>query len=67
MSQHEIKPPPLGTVSQVAYVVRDLDTALKYWIDVIHAGPLFCLPTRAPRKSALPWWPFRGGCDSGGG
>ena len=41
MSQHEIKPPPLGTVSQVAYVVRDLDTALKYWIDVIHAGPFF--------------------------
>ena len=40
MSQ-EVLPPPLGSVSQVAYVVEDLDNALSYWIDVIKAGPFF--------------------------
>ena len=34
-------PPALGTVSQVAYVVEDMDRALKYWIEVINAGPFF--------------------------
>jgi len=32
---------PLGTLRQLAYVVTDLDAALKYWVDVIHAGPFF--------------------------
>lgn len=32
---------PLGTVRQVAYVVQDLDKALRYWIDVMKAGPFF--------------------------
>jgi hypothetical protein len=34
-------PTPLGTVRQVAYVVTDLDKALKYWLDVMKAGPFF--------------------------
>ena len=29
---------PLGTVRQVAYVVDDMDRALRYWIDVMKAG-----------------------------
>ena len=37
----QVLPPPLGSVSQVAYVVRDLEAALKYWVEVIHAGPFF--------------------------
>ncbi len=32
---------PLYTVRQVAYVVRDLDAALKYWVDVLNVGPFF--------------------------
>ena len=32
---------PLGTVRQVAYVVDDMDRALRYWIDVMKAGPFF--------------------------
>ena len=32
---------PLDTIRQVAYVVRDLDAALKYWVDVLHVGPFF--------------------------
>ncbi len=32
---------PLYTVRQVAYVVRDLDAALKYWVDVLKVGPFF--------------------------
>ena len=37
----QVQPPPLGSVSQVAYVVEDLDRALEYWIDVMQAGPFF--------------------------
>ncbi len=37
----QIQPPPLGTVSQVAYVVTDMEQALKYWVDVMNAGPFF--------------------------
>jgi hypothetical protein len=37
----ETLPPPLGSVSQIAYVVEDLDVALAYWVDVIKAGPFF--------------------------
>lgn len=32
---------PLQTIRQVAYVVRDLDAALKYWTDVLKVGPFF--------------------------
>ncbi len=32
---------PLFTVRQVAYVVKNLDEALKYWVDVLHVGPFF--------------------------
>ena len=32
---------PLHTIRQLAYVVRDLDAALKYWVDVLKVGPFF--------------------------
>ncbi|MDP6182654.1 MAG: VOC family protein [Gammaproteobacteria bacterium] len=32
---------PLYTVRQLAYVVKDLDAALKYWVDVLKVGPFF--------------------------
>ena len=32
---------PLGTVRQVAYVVDDMEKALRYWIEVMSAGPFF--------------------------
>ncbi len=32
---------PLYTVRQVAYVVRDLDAALKYWTEALKVGPFF--------------------------
>ncbi len=32
---------PLQSVRQLAYVVRDLDAALKYWVDVLKVGPFF--------------------------
>ena len=34
-------PPPLGAVSQVAYVVKDMEQALNYWIKIMAAGPFF--------------------------
>ena len=34
---------PLYTVRQLAYVVRDMDAALKYWIEVLKVGPFFML------------------------
>ncbi len=34
---------PLYTVRQLAYVVRDMDSALKYWIDVLKTGPFFLI------------------------
>ena len=32
---------PLYTVRQLAYVVRDLNVALKYWTEVLKVGPFF--------------------------
>ena len=32
---------PLSTVRQIAYVVRDFDAALKYWIELVRVGPFF--------------------------
>jgi hypothetical protein len=32
---------PLYTVRQLAYVVRDLESALKYWTEVLKVGPFF--------------------------
>jgi hypothetical protein len=32
---------PLYTLRQLAYVVRDLDAALKYWTEVLKVGPFF--------------------------
>lgn len=32
---------PLYTVRQLAYVVRDLDAALKYWTEVLRVGPFY--------------------------
>ena len=32
---------PLNTVRQLAYVVRDMDAALKYWTEVLKVGPFF--------------------------
>ena len=37
----QILPPPLGSVSQVAYVIEDMERALKYWVDVLNTGPFF--------------------------
>jgi hypothetical protein len=34
---------PLDTVRQLAYVTRDLDAAIKYWVDVLHVGPFFLI------------------------
>jgi len=33
--------PALGTVTQVAYVVDDMQRALDYWLSVMKAGPFF--------------------------
>ncbi|WP_185993185.1 VOC family protein [Rhodococcus sp. KBS0724] len=30
-----------GPLRQLGYVVRDIDSALKYWIDVVGVGPFF--------------------------
>ena len=30
-----------GVIRQVAYVVEDMDQALKYWIDFLGAGPFY--------------------------
>jgi hypothetical protein len=32
---------PLDTVRQLAYVVRDMDAALKYWTETLKVGPFF--------------------------
>ena len=32
---------PLYTVRQLAYVVRDMDATLKYWVDTLKVGPFF--------------------------
>ena len=34
---------PLYTVRQLAYVVRDMDAALKYWTEILKVGPFYLL------------------------
>lgn len=34
---------PLQSVRQLAYVVRNLDAALKYWTEVLKVGPFFLM------------------------
>lgn len=34
---------PINTIRQLGYVVRDLDAAIKYWIEVMNAGPFFLI------------------------
>ena len=41
---------PLNTIRQLGYVVSDLDKALKYWIEVLGAGPFFLIEHCALRE-----------------
>ena len=50
MSQH------LNTVRQIAYVVEDMEKALKYWTEYLKAGPFFTLE-HAPMENQK----YRGG------
>ena len=45
-----------GVVRQVAYVVRDLDVALKYWTEFLKAGPFFMF-----KHSQMDKQKYRGG------
>ena len=47
---------PLYTVRQVAYVVRDMEKALKYWTEYLKVGPFFMLE-HAPLENQK----YRGG------
>lgn len=47
---------PLYTVRQVAYVVKDLDAALKYWTETLKVGP-FYLAKHCPLENQT----YRGG------
>ena len=50
---------PLHTVRQVAYVVRDMEQALKYWTEYLRAGPFFILE-HAPLENQK----YRGGVSN---
>jgi hypothetical protein len=49
---------PLYTVRQVAYVVRDMEKALKYWTEYLKVGPFFMLE-HAPLENQK----YRGGAS----
>ena len=44
---------PFCIGGQVAYVVRDMEQALKYWTEYLRAGPFFSL-VMAPLKPKIP-------------
>ena len=50
---------PLYTVRQVAYVVRDMEKALKYWTEYLKVGPFFMLE-HAPLENQK----YRGGASN---
>ncbi len=50
---------PLYTVRQVAYVVRDMEKALKYWTEYLKVGPFFVLE-HAPLENQK----YRGGASN---
>jgi catechol 2,3-dioxygenase-like lactoylglutathione lyase family enzyme len=39
-----------GSIRQIAFVVRDLDRALRYWTDTLGVGPFFLLPKLTPEN-----------------
>ena len=39
-----------GPMRQIAFVVRDLDAALRYWTEVLGVGPFFVLPNLSPEN-----------------
>lgn len=43
MSQNNVAKRPWGPITQVAYVVDDLDAAIDYWTGVMGVGPFFLI------------------------
>jgi hypothetical protein len=43
-----------GEIRQNGYVVRDIDSALRHWTEVIRVGPFFLLRTGVSGKFHLP-------------
>ena len=41
---------PLNTIRQLGYVVSNLDEAIKYWVEVVGAGPFFIIKHCALRE-----------------
>ncbi len=39
-----------GPMRQIAFVVRDLDVALRYWTEILGVGPFFVLPNFSPEN-----------------
>ena len=37
-----------GAIRQIAFIVRDLDTALRYWTETLGVGPFFVLRRSTP-------------------
>ena len=44
---------PLYSVRQLAYVVRDMDAALKYWTETLKVGPFFMFAHCPPENQNL--------------
>ena len=44
-----------GKPCQNGYVVRDIDSALKFWTEVLHVGPFFYVP-----DVKVDWFRYRG-------
>ena len=64
-----------GAITQNGYVVRDIEAAMRHWIDVLGVGPWFYVerapiedfqvpgPAVAGRRVPSPW-PIRARCKS---
>jgi len=37
-----------GAIRQIAFIVRDLDAALRYWTETLGVGPFFVLRRTTP-------------------
>lgn len=56
-----VKPPPvlsnpiLGQATQLGFVVRDLEAAMRHWIEVFGIGPFICMERGVSQPPSITW------------
>jgi hypothetical protein len=50
-----MRPPLLGPATQLGFVVRDVESAMRHWIDVFGVGPFVCMEHGTSQPPPVTW------------